>query len=136
MHQDRCVRSYRVSTIETYDPLRCVNSTVKESVRAVAPLNSTSSAIDREILHEASLVRQFELYVKQARDEVFHDGVDSTFGLRVCDAVRQHGSPAVFALARVLNKTDNAHETGEEILRWSGAFGRRSNARCKTETTR
>ena len=120
LRQYRCVLPYRVSAIETHDPMRCLNSTVKESVRAVEPLNSSSNAINRELLREASLVREFDLYIGQGRDEVFQDGMDSIFGLRVCDSVRKNGTMAVFAWGRILRKIDNAHETGEEILRQLG----------------
>jgi hypothetical protein len=67
-----------------------------------------------------SLAVDLEIYVRQAGNETFTDGMDSTFANRVHESIELHGSTAVNAWAEILSRTENAHETGEELLRQLG----------------
>ena len=95
-------------------------NTANEYPPAMPPTSSTSDAIDKELLLEGALVRRFESYVREAQDERFIDGMESAFATRVHDSILLNGSVAVAAWERILLRTGNMYETGEELLRQLG----------------
>ena len=82
--------------------------------------SATSDAINAELLLEAKLVTQFETYVREAKSERFVDGMASTFATRVHQSLINNGHVAVAAWHRILMRTGNLYETGEELLRQLG----------------
>lgn len=71
-------------------------------------------------MRESVLVRYFAAYVQSAQSERFIDGVDSAFANRVHKSIIKHSSVAVAAWERILIRTNNRYETGEELLRQLG----------------
>ena len=97
-----------------------LTSLVEEHPLSTQPASSTSDAINQELMLESTLVWRFEEFVQTARNEQFADGMDSTFASRVHDSILHHGSVAVAAWERMLMRTGNMYETGEELLRQLG----------------
>ena len=120
LSRSHCLLPYRDVPVENHDPLRSPSATARDATPALSPTSATGSAINRELLLEAVLVRKLELCVREARDEQFVDGMDSEFASRIHDSIMKHGSVAVWAWERVMLKTGNANETGEELLRQLG----------------
>ena len=115
-----CILPYNNSLANDYDSIRSPSFIVRESSPPLASPSSTRIAIEKEIQLESRLVLEFGLYVRQAQKETFADGTDSIFAERVHESVRKHGATAVAAWERTLRNTNNAFETGEELLRQLG----------------
>ena len=96
-----------------------INTTVEQS-GPYPSAGSTSDAIDQELLREAALVNQFEAFVRRARNERFVDGMGSDFATNVVQSIISNGRVAVAAWDRILIRTGNLYETGEELLRQLG----------------
>lgn len=113
---------YHNSAINYHDPTRCPNSTTKDSLTPsrLRPPSSTSTFIEKELQLENRLVRGFSLFVHEAQNEIFADGMDSKLAGHIQDSIMKHSATAVAAWDRTLRKTNNAFETGEEILRQLG----------------
>lgn len=101
-------------------PLQAPGASSDPLGRAHSPASDTSNAINDELLRESALVKHLTPYVLEARAETFVDGMASAFGGRVCQSIVEHGSVAIAAWERVMERTDNAYETGEEMLRQIG----------------
>ncbi len=82
--------------------------------------NSTADSIEQELLCENELAGRFVLFVRDAENERFEDGMDSEFATRVHESVVSYGPVAVAAWERVLLRMENENETGEELLRQFG----------------
>ena len=113
---------YHISAINDHDSTRCQNSTAKDSTTPFRSPSSTSAFVEKELQHENRLVRDFGLFVREAQNETFADGMDSKFAGHVQESILKNGATAVAAWERTLHKTDNAFETGEEVLRQLGVL--------------
>ncbi len=82
--------------------------------------NSTADSIERELLCESELAGKFVLFVHNAENEYFEDGMGSEFATRVHESVVNYGPVAVAAWERILWRMENTNETGEELLRQFG----------------
>lgn len=82
--------------------------------------SSTADNIEQELLCESELARRFALFVCDAENERFEDGMGSEFANRVRESIVNYGPVAVAAWERVLWRMENANETGEELLRQLG----------------
>ena len=82
--------------------------------------SSTIGGIEQELLHENELAQRFELFVHDAENERFEDGMDSEFAARVHESIVSDGSVAVAAWERILLRMGNQNEAGEELLRQLG----------------
>lgn len=82
--------------------------------------NSTADSIEQELLCENELTGQFVLFIRDAENEHFEDGMGSEFATRVHESMVNYGSVAVAAWERILWRMGNVNETGEELLRQFG----------------
>lgn len=82
--------------------------------------NSTADSIEQELLCENELAGKFALFVRDAENEHFEDGMGSEFATHVHESVVNYGPVAVAAWERILWRMENANETGEELLRQFG----------------
>ena len=115
-----CILPPRTLPMDFHDALRCPNATVSDFTPPEMARVSASTAIEREIQIETRLVQDFLIHVRQAREEIFADGMDSHFGRLVHKSIAEYGGTAVAAWERVLHIRRNAFETGEELLRQLG----------------
>lgn len=89
--------------------------------------SSTADNIEQELLCESELAMRFTLFVCDAENERFEDGMDSVFANRVRESIVNYGPIAVAAWERVLWRMENANETGEELLRQLGLIEHHSS---------
>ena len=82
--------------------------------------SSTADNIEQELMCENELAKRFALFVSDAENERFEDGMGSGFATRVHESIVNYGPVAVAAWERVLWRMQNANETGEELLRQLG----------------
>jgi hypothetical protein len=55
-----------------------------------------------------------------AGEEIFEDGMESRFSVRLCSLIQRHGKGAVEAIAELINEGDRWQEAASEALRWLG----------------
>ena len=111
----------RVPEDTTIDlPRRIVGPVPRPEILREPPRPTLASDPVFEPPAEDSITSEFELYVRQAGNETFTDGMDSTFANHVHESIRLHGAAAVNTWEEVLRRTGNTYETGEELLRQFG----------------
>ena len=66
------------------------------------------------------LVTALEKLFRNARDEIFEDGMDSLFGIELNRIIRDHGMPAINSLESVMRADSANVAVAEEALRQIG----------------
>ena len=86
-------------------------------------VSGRSTAVeDSSLLLQRRLAYYFDRLVQEATDEVFYDGMESTFSRGLSHAVQAYGYTAVNAIDKLLSQDRTNAEAAGEILRQVGSI--------------